>query len=106
MVTLTRAECESLLDFIEPELYNVIRRDTEIDGVQWLINICSIILPPSNGCIGNKLTIPNVKFMYIIIAYLFIKENIHANIMFDNGPAIATISFFSEHIVPFIIFVL
>ena len=43
MVTLTRAECESLLDFLEPELYNVIRQDTNIDGVQWLINICSII---------------------------------------------------------------
>ena len=43
MVTLTRAECESLLDFIEPELYNVIRRDTGIDSVQWLINICSIV---------------------------------------------------------------
>ena len=43
MVTLTRAECQSLLDFIEPELYNVIRQDTDIDSVQWLINICSII---------------------------------------------------------------
>ena len=43
MVTLTRAECESLLDFIEPELYNMIRKDTDIDSVQWLINICSII---------------------------------------------------------------
>ena len=43
MVTLTRAECQSLLDFLEPELYNVIRQDTDIDSVQWLINICSII---------------------------------------------------------------
>ena len=33
MVTLTRAECESLLDFLEPELYSMIRQDTDIDSV-------------------------------------------------------------------------
>lgn len=39
---LTKCQCESVVDFIECNLFESIRNDLEIDSVQWLCNICDI----------------------------------------------------------------
>ena len=38
-VELTKAQCESLIDYIEINLFDVIRNDTDIDSIEWLQNL-------------------------------------------------------------------
>lgn len=38
-VELTKAQCESLIDFIEVNLLDAIRADTDIDSIEWVHNI-------------------------------------------------------------------
>ena len=38
-IDLTKAQCESLIDFIESNLLDVIRKDTDIDSLEWVQNI-------------------------------------------------------------------
>ena len=38
-VDLTKEQCESLIDYIEFNLLDVIRKDVEIDNLQWVQNI-------------------------------------------------------------------
>lgn len=38
-IDLTKSQCESLIDFIELNLLDVIRRDTDIDNLEWVENI-------------------------------------------------------------------
>lgn len=38
-VELTKAQCESLIDYIEINLLDVIRNDTGIDSFEWVQNI-------------------------------------------------------------------
>lgn len=38
-IDLTKSQCESLIDFIELNLLDVIRRDTDIDSLEWVENI-------------------------------------------------------------------
>lgn len=38
-IDLTKPQCESLIDFIELNLLNVIRKDTDIDSLEWVQNI-------------------------------------------------------------------
>ena len=38
-IDLTKAQCESLIDFIELNLIDVIRNDTDIDSLEWVQNI-------------------------------------------------------------------
>lgn len=42
MIELTKGEVGSLMDFIEFNIFNVIRNDEEIDSVTWLDNMISI----------------------------------------------------------------
>lgn len=39
MVDLTKDQCESMVDLIELNLLDIIRNDTEIDNIQWLVNV-------------------------------------------------------------------
>lgn len=41
-ITLTDAEIEALTDFIELNLIDVIRTDTEIDNIHWLCCMCEV----------------------------------------------------------------
>ena len=38
-IDLTKSQCESLIDFIELNLLDVIRKDTDIDSLEWVQNI-------------------------------------------------------------------
>lgn len=38
-IELTKGQCESLSDFIEMNLLDVIRSDTDIDNLNWVRNI-------------------------------------------------------------------
>ena len=38
-VDLTKEQCSALIDYIEFNLLDVIRKDTEIDNLQWVQNI-------------------------------------------------------------------
>ena len=39
MIDLTKEQCENMVDLIENCIFDVIRNDTEIDNIQWLVNI-------------------------------------------------------------------
>lgn len=39
MIELTEDQCESLVDLIECNLFQIIRNDPDIDNFRWLINI-------------------------------------------------------------------
>lgn len=39
MIDLTKDQCESLVDLIEVNLFDIIRNDPDIDGFDWLVNI-------------------------------------------------------------------
>ena len=38
-IDMTKGQCESLLDYIELNLIDVIRTDTDIDSLEWVKNI-------------------------------------------------------------------
>jgi hypothetical protein len=42
MIELTKSEVDSLMGFIEFNIFNVIRNDEEIDSITWLDNMMSI----------------------------------------------------------------
>ena len=42
MANLTKAECKILADFIEVNIYNDIRSDTNIDNMQWLVYMVEV----------------------------------------------------------------
>ena len=42
VITITPSEAESLAEFIEFNVFDAIRNDTEIDSMVWLCNICEI----------------------------------------------------------------
>ena len=39
MIDLTKSQCENLADFIEMHIFKNIRDDTEIDNMDWLIDM-------------------------------------------------------------------
>ena len=39
-IELTKDQCESMVDYIECNLFEIIRNDTDIDCMNWLCNIC------------------------------------------------------------------
>lgn len=39
MIELTRQEAYAVADFIDANLYDAIRRDTDIDSMEWLRNV-------------------------------------------------------------------
>lgn len=39
IIDLTESQCESLCDFIEVNIFEYIRNDTEIDNINWLIDL-------------------------------------------------------------------
>ncbi len=42
MIELTKVEAEVLTDFIELNLFDIIRKDEEIDNIEWLAAIMSV----------------------------------------------------------------
>lgn len=38
-IELTKLQCENLAEFIELNIFNMIRDDTDIDGIGWLADI-------------------------------------------------------------------
>lgn len=42
MIEITKEEAESLIDLIEVTFFDMIRNDTEIDNMEWIVNIISI----------------------------------------------------------------
>ena len=42
MIEITKDEAESLMDFIEMNIFEIIRENTEIDSIEWLCNIMSV----------------------------------------------------------------
>lgn len=39
IIEATKGQCESVLEFIELNLFDVIRNDTDIDNIEWLQNM-------------------------------------------------------------------
>lgn len=39
MIDLTKSQCENLADFIQYNIFHEIRVDTEIDNMDWLIDM-------------------------------------------------------------------
>lgn len=42
MVEITKSEAESLMEFIEINIFDSIRKDEAIDGMAWLCNLTAI----------------------------------------------------------------
>ena len=42
MIEITKSEAESLMEFIEINIFDVIRNDEYIDNIDWLMNIMSV----------------------------------------------------------------
>lgn len=42
MIEITKGEAESLMDFIEMNIFEIIRGNVEIDSIEWLCNIMSV----------------------------------------------------------------
>lgn len=38
----SKDQCESLIDLIEHNIFDIIRNDTDIDNIRWLCNILDI----------------------------------------------------------------
>ena len=41
-IFITKDECETLVDLIECNLFTIIREDTDIDSLEWLLNIMHV----------------------------------------------------------------
>ena len=39
IIDLTKSQCENLCDFIEVNIFEYIRNDTDIDNINWLIDM-------------------------------------------------------------------
>lgn len=44
MIEINTMEAETLVDFIEINIFQIIREDTEIDNMNWLVNMVNIYL--------------------------------------------------------------
>lgn len=44
MIKINTMEAETLVDFIEINIFQIIREDTEIDNMNWLVNMVNIYL--------------------------------------------------------------
>ena len=42
MIEITKDEAESLMDFIEINIFDIIRNDPDIDSIEWLKNIMAV----------------------------------------------------------------
>lgn len=42
MIEITKDEAESLVDFIETNIFDNIRSDEDVDSIEWLCNIMSV----------------------------------------------------------------
>lgn len=42
MIEITKGEAESLMDFIETNIFDNIRADEDVDSIEWLCNIMSV----------------------------------------------------------------
>ena len=42
MIEITKDEAEGLMDFIEMNIFEIIRENDEIDSIEWLCNIISV----------------------------------------------------------------
>ena len=48
MIEITKSEAESLMEFIETNIFDIIRNDEYIDNINWLINIVSVYMKCKN----------------------------------------------------------
>lgn len=39
ILNLTNAQCKTVADFIEMNIFDVIRSDTDIDSMEWLVGV-------------------------------------------------------------------
>lgn len=44
MIEINTMEAKTLVDFIEINIFQIIREDTEIDNMNWLVNMVNIYL--------------------------------------------------------------
>lgn len=42
MIEITKDEAESLMEFIEVNIFDIIRNDPDFDSIEWLCNIASV----------------------------------------------------------------
>lgn len=42
MIEITKDEAESLVDYIEMNIFDIIRNDPDIDSIEWLANIMAV----------------------------------------------------------------
>lgn len=42
MIEITKGEAESLMDFIETNIFDNIRADEDVDSIEWLCNVTSV----------------------------------------------------------------
>ena len=42
MIEITKDEAESLADFIEVNIFDIIRNDPDIDSIEWLENLMAV----------------------------------------------------------------
>lgn len=48
MIEITKSEAESLMEFIETNIFDIIRNDEYIDNINWLTNIVSVYMKCKN----------------------------------------------------------
>ena len=49
MIEITKSEAESLMEFIETNIFDIIRNDEYIDNINWLTNIMSVYMKCKNA---------------------------------------------------------
>lgn len=49
MIEITKSEAESLMEFIETNIFDIIRNDEYIDNINWLTNIMSVYTKCKNA---------------------------------------------------------
>ena len=53
MIEITKNEAESLMEFIEANIFDNIRVDEEIDSIEWLCNVTSVYQKCQAGVEGK-----------------------------------------------------
>lgn len=39
MIDLTKSQCKNLAEIIQSNIFDIIRNDTDIDNIEWLVDI-------------------------------------------------------------------
>ena len=49
-IEITKAQAESMVDFLEAEFINGIRNDPDLDNLQYVVNICEVYKKLNDVC--------------------------------------------------------